>query len=190
MYNKERYEANKEKILEQQKSYRDRNKESISVKRKAYKAKRKDIIKEYNAKSWPEYYAKNREKILAKVKRQRDLDRDNVNAKDRIYYHLNKDKLLSRSKVWRESNRGYIYSLNRVRKNKMNKLQTPSWADKESINIIYEQARRISQIEGIQYHVDHIIPIKGKLVSGLHVINNLQIIPAKINMSKHNKFTP
>lgn len=188
MYNKDRYERNKEKILQQQKSYRDRNKEVISEKRKAYKSSRKEIIREYNAQAWPEYYAKNRDKILSKVREKRALNKDEVNSKRREYYHANKEKSSLKAKKWRDSNRCHIYAKNRVRKNKMLQQQMPSWADKSAMEVIYQQARRRSQIEGIQYHVDHIIPLNGDIVSGLHIEYNLQILTAKDNVVKKNSF--
>lgn len=48
-------------------------------------------------------------------------------------------------------------------------------------------SRSISKKTGTQHHVDHIIPLQGKLVSGLHVPWNLRIIPAHENLSKSNK---
>lgn len=57
----------------------------------------------------------------------------------------------------------------------------PNWANIEKIKEIYDNCP-----EG--NHVDHIIPLKGKLVSGLHVENNLQYLPAKENILKNNRF--
>lgn len=67
-------------------------------------------------------------------------------------------------------------------------LATPAWRDKDAIDLIYKQRAEASKAEGELYHVDHIIPIQGEFVCGLHVENNLRIIPAKENLSKSNKF--
>lgn len=66
--------------------------------------------------------------------------------------------------------------------------RTPKWADLKAIKAIYKEASIRSKKEGIKYHVDHIIPLRGKNVSGLHIHSNLQIITAHENALKHNKF--
>lgn len=57
----------------------------------------------------------------------------------------------------------------------------PSWANLEEIKLIYRNCP-------INYHVDHIIPLQGELVCGLHVENNLQYLLAEDNLKKSNKF--
>ena len=59
------------------------------------------------------------------------------------------------------------------------KQATPTWADLDLINDVY-----------FGYRVDHIIPSRGKVVCGLHVWDNLQIIPAQENLNKGNSFCP
>lgn len=63
----------------------------------------------------------------------------------------------------------------------------PPWVDHEAIKTIYREAREMSKRDGIIYHVDHIVPLRGKNVCGLHVPWNLQILPKEENMRKGNK---
>ena len=68
------------------------------------------------------------------------------------------------------------------------KLRTPIWADKQAIEAVYEESRRLQETTGVKHEVDHIIPLNSKLVSGLHVQGNLRAIPAKDNLLKRNFF--
>lgn len=66
--------------------------------------------------------------------------------------------------------------------------RTPPWADLGAIETVYRQAVALESETGISHAVDHIIPLQGRRVSGLHVAANLQVLPATINLSKGNRF--
>lgn len=78
---------------------------------------------------------------------------------------------------------------NRVLRDRRNRQATPSWLtfeQKQDIATIYEHMRDCRSVTGEDYHVDHIVPLKGETVCGLHVPWNLQVMPAYVNMSKSN----
>ena len=66
--------------------------------------------------------------------------------------------------------------------------RTPKWADLEKIKAYYDVCSFFNEVNGfIKYHVDHIVPLQGNYVSGLHVETNLQVIHATENMVKGNR---
>lgn len=69
---------------------------------------------------------------------------------------------------------------------KMNR--TPSWANKDAIHFQYLKAKFMEWFTGEKYHVDHIIPLKGENVCGLHVEYNLQYLSISDNRKKKNRF--
>jgi hypothetical protein len=61
--------------------------------------------------------------------------------------------------------------------------RSPAWADHEKIKAFYRLAAAFSDLY-VPHHVDHIVPLCGELVSGLHAECNLQVIPATDNLRK------
>lgn len=86
-----------------------------------------------------------------------------------------------RNLAWQKKNPGKGNARNaKYRATKLR--QTPPWSETDLIREFY-----VNCPEG--YHVDHIVPLQGELVSGLHVAYNLQYLPASENLSKSNKHT-
>jgi hypothetical protein len=93
------------------------------------------------------------------------------------------------SRNWKKNNAARIAALN-ARRRAAKKKRTPPWLTKDhmdAITALYNQAIWLTKITGVQWHVDHIVPLNGGNVSGLHIPNNLQVIPAKENLKKGNK---
>lgn len=100
------------------------------------------------------------------------------------YYQRNKERLKEHMARWRKENPAAYDACNRMAKLKRQK-RVPKWAEKDRIVALYEKAAAM-RAAGQDVEVDHIIPLQGKLVSGLHVFANLRIISAEENRCKYN----
>ena len=105
-------------------------------------------------------------------------------------YYKYRDKHLAKRKRYVEKNRAKVNALAKAYKvRKKNRI--PIWVDKAHmwlIKEVYELAQIRTKQFGYPWHVDHIIPLQGDLVSGLHVIKNLRVIPGVDNIKKKNKY--
>ncbi len=85
-----------------------------------------------------------------------------------------------KAREWRKANPRHHLALTNAHKARI-KQCTPPWTDRSKIVEVYKQCPP-------GYHVDHIVPLRGGAVSGLHVPWNLQYLPADENIKKSNKF--
>lgn len=69
----------------------------------------------------------------------------------------------------------------------------PPWVDDEHLFLMreaYDLAQRRGAATGFKWHVDHQVPLQSPIVCGLHVIDNLQVIPGALNVGKGNRHWP
>ena len=102
------------------------------------------------------------------------------------WYEQNKEQHLANSKAWYAANKSRKLETVTAREKRC-VLATPTWADRELIKELYELARKLTEQTGIPHEVDHVIPLQGETVSGLHCQDNLQILTQEQNRRKANK---
>jgi hypothetical protein len=151
--------------------------------------------KELKRASQKRYAEKNKDKVAAAIKKWNSENKDKLLIASKNYYNRNKDDLefkKSNAKKTRDWFKKHpvkvLEQSSRKRATKLNR--TPLWlnsGDLFEIECVYTYAKSLNNI-GLNYHVDHIIPLRGKKVSGLHIASNLQVIPAIENLIKSNKF--
>jgi len=133
----------------------------------------------------------NREKRLAKAKEWRDNNKDKQEAAVQRWRSENPDRTRQIYRNWRAANKDRA-NANWMRREAGKKKRTPAWLTEDQHSMIgdfYWLASDLKRITGEDYHVDHIVPLNGKNVCGLHVPWNLQVLPADINQVKSNRHT-
>lgn len=99
----------------------------------------------------------------------------------------NPEKVKEHARITRQR-RPHLEVAKVQRRNAAKLRRTAAWADKERIERMYYVARRITEVTGIPHHVDHVIPLRGEKVSGLHVPENLMVVAYDYNCSKANRY--
>lgn len=170
---REYYQKNRERIKARVAAYREANPDKARAAVLAWyarpenKAKRNEYFKTYSKTApFTAAQARYRAKPEAKAKRQ------------------------SYGKEWREKNPDKNCAKSNARR-AMKMQRIPCWQSEDDLWLldeIYELAALRSKLTGVPHDVDHVIPLKGRLVSGLHTPTNLQVIPASDNAKKGRKY--
>lgn len=148
---------NRERVRESAAASRARNRE-------AYNARARSAYAVDSSKQQA-YRAANAEVLAAKAVEYRSRNRTKQRALSLRHYYANKGDYILRA---------------RLREQHIVAYATPSWADTDAINAFYAACPA-------GHHVDHIVPLRGKSVSGLHVLANLQYLSATDNLAKGNR---
>lgn len=152
-----------------------------------YSVSKKNPTRSEYKKTW---LKNNKEKSAAYTKKWNINNKEKRKGIVNSWRERNKDSVKLYNKKagqkWAKNNKGKRNAIDRKRKTSLMN-RTPSWANLEKIQLFYIESERLTKETGIPHEVDHIIPLQGKLVSGLHVHDNLQVITRTKNRSKKNK---
>lgn len=173
---------------------RDKKAEYMKVWRKENVERRKTYRTEYRKENLAECRAAERRSsanLKSRMRRKgyRLANSQAIREWERAYKHstLERSREVRIEAYKRDPKKFYVRA--KTRKMLQNS-RIPIWADLGRIEEIYRRAGRISKCLGVPLHVDHVVPIKSRLVSGLHCEANLAIISGRLNSSKGNRTWP
>ncbi len=151
----------------------------------------KDLSEFYKAKTSRDGHQSHCKDCHSKMNSEKYYEKHEENRARLAKYYLDnheKEKA-SRREHYQKNKSTYLFNFYK-REDRL-KEATPNWLTAEmlsEIKDIYARRQEISNVTGVEHHVDHIVPIQGIDVCGLHVPWNLQILTAEENLRKSNKY--
>jgi len=172
-------------MLSSQKKYYVKNADYIKVKVSEWvsdnRDKKRKIGREWHQRNKDEANRKAKIRYYASIDESRARSRSHAKA----YRAKNSDILNERTRLWKKENSHLVYA--NAAKRRANRIKaTPSWANHKYIALWYLLAKKEADRTGRKVHVDHIIPLQGKEVCGLHCEDNMQLLFAEDNLRKSN----
>lgn len=141
-----------------------------------------------SSRSWR---VRNKAYAAAADKARREANIERYLERERAYDRANRESRKLKNKRWQQANPHKV-AAHAAKRRAVISERTPKWLTAQDFDVIdwyYASAKMTEAETGIPHQVDHIIPLQGKLVSGLHVPNNLQVIPASENLKKSNHWS-
>jgi len=199
-YGRQWYQENHDRERAKRYAYFQDNHAENLIRQKVYRDANKERVNEAIA----DWQKRNPEK---RIGYQRAYEARHPGRRAQIslrYRQRNPEKTLARARHWRENNRetqrqacrNWARNNPEKRQAKLadyvaKKLRSkPAWGHPSKIRAVYAEATRLTKETGQLHHVDHIVPLRSKIVCGLHWEGNLQVLPHLENQRKGNRIWP
>ena len=156
-----------QKLYEYKKAWAKANAEKVRASRIQYEERNAEKVSEYR--NNPEF----KKRAVERAKAFAEADPDKKRMQNRLWHKRHPAKSAFISKTYQARKRKAV----------------PSWAKMGRIEALYSLAAMLTSNTGEKWHVDHIVPLQGQSVCGLHIYENLRVVPATVNLQKSNKFT-
>lgn len=151
----------------------------------AYARNWKESNPEKSAKVNSEWRGRNKETVKQWKSDSQKRNRVSANVRNKKWADANREQLRAYSSAWQKANPAKVVAKS-MRRHAAKLQRMPAWADHKAI----EQTAQIARVTwpDVEIHVDHVVPLRGPTVSGLHVHRNLQITTGPANRAKATHF--